>query len=171
MLKVNIVAVGSIKEKFFKDAIDEYKKRLSRFCVFNIIEVSEESAQKNLDVKAQKESERLLSASKGTRILLDRQGKMVASEDLADIVSKCENSGTSEVSFIIGGSNGVSESFAKECKYVISFGKITFPHQLFRVVLSEQIYRAFSIKEGMPYHKWHNLLLQIVSLRSALVER
>lgn len=153
MLKVNIVAVGSIKEKFYKDAIDEYKKRLSASCVVNVIEVNEESNQKNLEVKTQKETERLISACKGVVVLLDRKGEMVSSEGLSDIIKRTQNSGFGEMSFVIGGSNGVSEELVKSAKHVVSFGKITFPHQLFRVVLLEQIYRAFSILEGKPYHK------------------
>ena len=153
MLKINIVAVGSIKEKFFKDAIDEYKKRLSRSCIFNVVEVAEESFQKNLEVKTEKESERLLSACKGVIILLDRLGKKVSSEGLKDIIEKAQISGEGEMSFVIGGSNGVSKILVDKARCVISFGDITFPHQLFRVVLAEQIYRAFTILEGKPYHK------------------
>ena len=152
MLKVNIVCVGSIKEKFYVDAINEYKKRLSRFCTLTIIEVSELSEQ-TINKKIELESQSLLKAVKGTLFVLDRCGKELSSPDLANLLKKTADSGISEVSFVIGGSNGVSEELLSKAKQTISFGKITFPHQLFRVVLLEQIYRAFSILNNSPYHK------------------
>ena len=153
MLKINIVCVGSIKEKFFIDAINEYKKRLSRFCAFNIIEVQEEAQEKSLEKKIEKESEKILNACKGVVVLLDRVGKMVSSEEFADCLDKLSTQGASEISFVIGGSNGVNDKVKNAAKHSFSFGKITFPHQLFRVVLTEQIYRAFTILAGSPYHK------------------
>lgn len=153
MLKINIVCVGSIKEKFFVDAINEYKKRLSRFCLLTIHEVQEEAFEKSIDKKIDKESEKLLNACKGAIVLLDREGKMVSSEDLASNIAKISTQGLSEVSFVIGGSNGVNDILKNKAKFSFSFGKITYPHQLFRVVLLEQIYRAFSINAGLPYHK------------------
>ena len=153
MIKIKIATVGSIKEKFFADAVEEYKKRLGRFCTFSVVEVEEESREKNVQKKIDKESERLLSVSSGQLILLDRVGQMVSSEVLAEHLKQSQIDGISEITFIVGGSNGVNEKLKKVCNKVISFGKITFPHQLFRVVLLEQIYRAFSINAGMPYHK------------------
>lgn len=153
MLKINIICVGSIKEKFFIDAINEYKKRLSRFCLFNVYEIQEEANEKSITKKIDKESEKLLTACKGDIILLDREGKMISSEELANCLDKLSTLGTSEISFVIGGSNGVNEKLKNTAKYTFSFGKITFPHQLFRVVLLEQIYRAFTITGGLPYHK------------------
>lgn len=153
MIKVNIVAVGSIKEKFYTEAIQEYAKRLSRFCNFNIIEVSEESNEKSVAVKTEKESNKLLNAIRGVVFLLDREGTMFSSEDIAKTIKQNENIGNSEISFVIGGSNGVSELLKQRAKYKISFGKITYPHQLFRVILAEQIYRAFTINSNLPYHK------------------
>lgn len=153
MIKVNIVCVGSIKEKFYIDAINEYSKRLSKFCKLQIIEVEEESKQQNIEKKIKIESERLAGASKGFTVLLDRVKQEVSSEELAKMIDLSKNVGVSEMTFIIGGSNGVSEEFKKSVNKCISFGKITFPHQLFRVVLLEQIYRAFTINEGLPYHK------------------
>ena len=153
MIKIKIACVGSIKEKYFIDAIEEYKKRLGRFCSFSVIEVDEESKEQSIQKKIDKESERLLAVASGSLVLLDRGGQMVSSEDLAEHLKTAQNSGISEMTFIIGGSNGVSEKIKKACNKVISFGKITFPHQLFRVVLAEQIYRAFTINAGMPYHK------------------
>lgn len=153
MLKINIVCVGSIKEKFYVDAIKEYSKRLSRFCLLSIIEVQEEAQEKSIEKKIDKESEKLLNASKGAIILLDREGKMLSSEGLAETFDKLSTSGVSEISMVIGGSNGVSDELKRKAKLIVSFGKITFPHQLFRVVLLEQVYRAFSINNGSPYHK------------------
>ncbi len=152
-MKVNIVCVGKIKEKFFTEAIAEYKKRLSRFCVFNIIEVDEASKIDNLEKKSEAEGTLLLSKCSGVIVALDGKGKMLSSPEIADFIKKKEVSGCSEMSFVIGGSNGLSQAVLKRADLVLSFGNITFPHQLFRVVLSEQIYRAFTILGGLPYHK------------------
>jgi len=152
-MKINIVAVGKIKEKFFTDGIVEYAKRLSKFCDFKIIEVNEATNYKNLTEKSEIEGELLLSKAKGYIIALDGKGKLLTSEDIAGLIKENMVSGISEISFIIGGSNGLSKKVLDNAKSVISFGKITFPHQLFRVVLTEQIYRAFTIINGMPYHK------------------
>ena len=152
-MKVNIVAVGKIKEKFFTDAISEYAKRLSRFCDFNIIEVDESSNITNIELKKEKEGELLLSKAKGYIIALDGGGKLLSSEDLADLLKTNMTNGESEFSFVIGGSNGLSDLVKTKANKIVSFGKITFPHQLFRVVLSEQIYRAFTINNHINYHK------------------
>lgn len=153
MLKVNIVCVGTIKEKFFTDAISEYSKRLSKFCKLQIFEVAEESKEQSIEKKIEIESERLKNACRGFIILLDRCKQEVSSEELSNMLDTLKSAGTSEVSFVIGGSNGVSEEFKRQANKCVSFGKITFPHQLFRVVLLEQIYRAFTISAGLPYHK------------------
>ena len=152
-MKINIVAVGKIKEKFFTDAIQEYQKRLSKFCDLKIIEVQEASNYKNLEEKSKLEGELLLSKSRGYLIALDGSSKQLSSEEIAQTISEKMINGVSEISFIIGGSNGLSQEVLSKVNLKVSFGKITFPHQLFRVVLSEQIYRAFTIINGMPYHK------------------
>ena len=152
-MKVNIVCVGKIKERFFTDAIAEYEKRLSRFCSFKIIEVDEASKIENLEKKSEIEGELLLAKATGVVVALDGRGKMLSSPEIADYIKKKEVNGASEMSFIIGGSNGLSPAVIKKADLVLSFGNITFPHQLFRVVLSEQIYRAFTILSGLPYHK------------------
>ena len=152
-MKVNIVAVGKIKEKFFTDAIQEYAKRLSKFCDFNIIEVDESSNITNIQLKKEKEGELLLSKAKGYIIALDGGGKLLSSEDLAELLKTNMTNGESEFSFVIGGSNGLSDLVKTKANKIVSFGKITFPHQLFRVVLSEQIYRAFTINNHINYHK------------------
>jgi len=153
MIKVNIIAVGSIKENFYTEAISEYSKRMSRYAQVNIIEVQEDAQEKSISKKIDKESEKLDKVLRGYVILLDRQGELISSEKLAETIDKCQTEGVSEISFIIGGSNGVNEALKSRANKVISFGKITFPHQLFRVVLMEQIYRAFTINNNLPYHK------------------
>lgn len=153
LMKVNIVCVGKIKEKFFTDAIAEYTKRLSRFASVKIIEVDEASNITNLEQKSKIEGERLLAKANGILVSLDGGGKLLSSEELARFIHDKKLNGGSEISFIIGGSNGLSREVLDKSNLVLSFGKITFPHQLFRVVLAEQIYRAFTIIEGLPYHK------------------
>lgn len=152
-MKVNIVCVGKIKEKYFTDAIAEYKKRLSRFCVFNIIEVDEASKIDNLEKKSEAEGKLILEKCSGIIVSMDGRGKQLSSPELAEFIKNNQVSGVSEISFVIGGSNGLSDAVIKASKQVVSFGNITFPHQLFRVVLTEQIYRAFAIIAGLPYHK------------------
>jgi 23S rRNA (pseudouridine1915-N3)-methyltransferase len=151
-MKINIVAVGKIKEKFFVDAIAEYAKRLGKFCDFSVIEVPEKSNEPVIEKKIAQESELLLASCKGKIVLLDRVSKEITSPDLADII-KNESMHASTISFVIGGSNGVSTALKSKADYAISFGRITYPHQLFRVILAEQIYRAFTISAGLPYHK------------------
>lgn len=153
LMKVNIVCVGKIKEKFFTDAINEYLKRLSRFADVKIIEVDEASNVSNLDQKSKIEGERLIAKTTGVIVSLDGNGKQLSSEELAKFVHDKKVNGISQISFIIGGSNGLSKEVLDKSDLILSFGKITFPHQLFRVVLTEQIYRAFTIIEGLPYHK------------------
>ena len=152
-MKVNIVCVGKIKEKFFTDAIAEYAKRLSKFCSFNVIEVDEASKIENLEKKSEAEGKLLLEKCSGVIVALDGKGKQLSSPELASFIKDLGVAGLSEISFVIGGSNGLSDAVLKSARLVLSFGKITFPHQLFRVVLSEQIYRAFTINAGLPYHK------------------
>lgn len=151
-MKINIVAVGKIKEKYFTDAIAEYAKRLGRFCEFSVIEVPEKSAETNIEKKTELESDLLLNSAKGTIVLLDRLGKSYSSPQLASLIDNI-GATSSTISFVIGGSNGISQKLKDKADYSISFGAITYPHQLFRVVLAEQIYRAFSINSGLPYHK------------------
>ena len=153
VMKINVVCVGKIKEKFYTDAIREYEKRLSRFCSVNIIEVPEATKFTNLEQKSEAEGELLLAKASGIIVALDGRGKMLSSTEIAEFVKEKEVFGNSVMTFIIGGSNGLSDAVLKKADLVLSFGKITFPHQLFRVVLMEQIYRAITIIEGLPYHK------------------
>lgn len=153
VMKINIVCIGKIKENFFTDAIKEYSKRISRFAELKIIEVDEESKQSNLEQKSKLEGEKLLAKCAGVIVALDGGGKMLSSVEVSSFIQTKKNQGNSTISFVIGGSNGLSQEVLRKADLVLSFGKITFPHQLFRVVLIEQIYRALTIIEGLPYHK------------------
>ena len=152
-MKINIIAVGKIKEKYLIDGIKEYAKRLSAYAVINEIEVPEETSLLNIENKSKKEGERLLEKAKGFKIGLDSKGLNLESRELAKFVHANMVNGVSEMSFIIGGSNGLSNEVRGKCDMLLSFGKMTFPHQLFRLMLYEQIYRAFTIINNTPYHK------------------
>lgn len=150
MLTIQIIAVGKIKEKFYKDAIDEYKKRLSRFCKFVITEIPDFPDN---DDSITKEAQLILPKIKGTCIPLCIEGKQLDSIGLAQFIKDEAVSGCSHISFIIGGSNGLHDDIKKAGKLKLSFSKMTFPHQLMRVILTEQIYRAFKIINNENYHK------------------
>ncbi len=160
MLTVNIICIGKIKEKYWTDAIAEYKKRLSAFCRFNIVELEEEKTYNNPN-KAQinailnAEGKRIMnSVSKtSTVIAMCIEGKMLSSGELADKMSDIALSGSSTVDFIIGGSWGLSDEVKRRSNIKLSMSKMTFPHQMARVILSEQIYRAFEIMNNGKYHK------------------
>ena len=160
MLKVSIICVGKLKEKYLKDAVAEYSKRLQAFCKFDIIEVDEE---KTTDAPNNAQIENILN-SEGKRILskIDRSAKIVAmciegkqrsSEKFADFISESAVNGVSSIAFIIGGSWGLSNEVKQRAEVKLSMSEMTFPHQLARVMLCEQIYRAFSINSGTKYHK------------------
>ena len=156
-MNVRIVCVGKLKEAYLKDGIEEYAKRLSRFCKFEIIEVSEELcsdlSHKNIQNIKIAEGERIIAKLKGYSIALDLKGKMLASEELSQKISLLKQSGTSTLTFVIGGSYGLAQQVLDKCDFSLCFGAITYPHQLIRLVLTEQIYRAFMIEEGSAYHK------------------
>ena len=156
-MKINVVCVGKIKEKYFTDAINEYAKRISRFAEFKVIECAEfpvknQSAAEVLQ-SVEKEGEKILECVKGYVILTVIDGKMLDSVEISRLMSVKMTEGVSEITFVIGGSNGVSDKVKNRADFKISFGKATYPHQLMRVILSEQIYRAFSIMNNLPYHK------------------
>lgn len=159
-MNISIICVGKIKEKFFKSAIDEYSKRLSKYCKLNIIEVPDEKTPE----KASEKEQNLIKEKEGLKILkhikdnhfviaLDLKGNSISSESLSHLIEECEIKGNSTIDFIIGGSLGLSTSILKRANYKLSFSKLTFPHQLFRVILLEQVYRSFRIICGEPYHK------------------
>ncbi|MBQ5675714.1 MAG: 23S rRNA (pseudouridine(1915)-N(3))-methyltransferase RlmH [Lachnospiraceae bacterium] len=159
-MKITLITVGKIKEKYFTDAIAEYAKRLSRYCKLEIIEVADEktpdSASEALENQIkEKEGERILSKVPDSAyvVALAIEGKQLSSEDLADKMEKWNVNGISHLVFIIGGSLGLTPKVLNRADFKLSFSKMTFPHQLMRVVLLEQIYRSFRIRNNEPYHK------------------
>lgn len=152
-MKINIIAIGKIKESYFSDAIEEYVKRCSRFCELKVTELPDAPQGKTSDEQKRIESERLLERAKGYTVAMDGKGEMLSSEGLASLIASRAGDGTKEISFLIGGSHGHTEELLRSASTVVSFGRITFPHQLFRVVLCEQVYRALTINAGTPYHK------------------
>lgn len=157
MIKINLIAVGKVKESYFRDAVGEYAKRLGRFCRFSVTEVKEELLGKDGDAErsrvVQREGERLLPELKGYVIALAVEGKRLSSEALAERLNALVSAGTGELSFVIGGSYGLSAAVKARADLLLSFSDMTFPHTLMRVILTEQLYRAFTIAEGSGYHK------------------
>ena len=159
-MKVTIIAVGKIKEKFFRDAIAEYVKRLSRYCKPEIVQVDDEKtpdkagASLEKEIK-RKEAERILKHVREDAfvIVLDIQGKAYDSEDFAREIDRLATMGISHIQFVIGGSLGLHDEVKEKADLMVSFSKMTFPHQLMRVILLEQVYRAYRIINGEPYHK------------------
>jgi 23S rRNA (pseudouridine1915-N3)-methyltransferase len=159
-VNISIVTVGKLKEKFLKLGIDEYLKRLNAYAKVEVVEVADEKAPEELSelemiqVK-QKEGERILAKiSQDTYVIaLAINGKMQSSEELADTLDKLATYGKSKIAFIIGGSLGLSDEVLKRSNEQLSFSKMTFPHQLMKLILVEQIYRAYRINRGEPYHK------------------
>jgi len=159
-MKITLITVGKIKEKYLKDAIAEYSKRLSRYCKLEIVEVADEKTPDNAsdtveDAVRDKEGERILKYIKEDAyvITLEIAGKMLTSEEMAEKIEKLGVQGTSHIIFIIGGSIGLGREILKRSDYALSFSKMTFPHQLMRVILLEQIYRSYRIMNHEPYHK------------------
>ena len=159
-MKITLITVGKIKEKYLKDAIAEYSKRLSRYCKLEIVEVADEKTPDNAsatveDALRDKEGERILKYIKEDAyvITLEIAGKMLTSEEMAEKIEKLGVQGTSHIIFIIGGSIGLGREILKRSDYALSFSKMTFPHQLMRVILLEQIYRSYRIINHEPYHK------------------
>lgn len=160
MITVNIICVGKLKEKFWRDACDEYSKRLSAFCKFNIIETDEyklpdNPSQAQIDFTLVTEGKRILDkVPKGSKIFaLCIEAKEKSSQELAKEFENLTVNGISNISFVIGGSWGLSDEVKKSSDYKLSMSRMTFPHQLARVMLCEQIYRAFQINSGGKYHK------------------
>lgn len=159
-MKITLITVGKIKEKYFTDAIAEYAKRLSRYCKLEIIEVADEKTPDNASEGLEnqikeKEGERIISKVPDNAyvVALAIDGKQLSSEELADKMEKWNVNGVSHLVFIIGGSLGLTQKVLNRADYSLSFSKMTFPHQLMRVILLEQIYRSFRIRNHEPYHK------------------
>ena len=159
-MKITVVSVGKIKEKYLRDGIAEYSKRLSRYCKLDIIELADEktpdraSEAEELQIK-NLEGERILKNIKDTDyvIALAIDGKMLDSVELSEKIESLGVQGQSSLVLVIGGSLGLSDAVLKRADYKLSFSRMTFPHQLMRMILLEQIYRAYRIMHGEPYHK------------------
>ena len=159
-MKIDILAVGKIKEKYYRDAADEYIKRLSRYAKVTVVEVKDEKTDEGAgdhenDIVKKTEAARLdkYISDDAYIIPLCIEGDRVSSEGFSELISSLANKGKSHLQFVIGGSLGLDDSIKKKGAMKLSFSQMTFPHQLMRVVLLEQIYRAFRIKNNEPYHK------------------
>jgi len=159
-MKITIVTVGKLKEKYLKQGIAEYLKRLGAYAKFEIVELPDEKAPETMseaegEIVKQKEGERILShINQDTYVItLEINGKMLTSEQLAAKMDELMTYGKSKIAFVIGGSLGLSEQVKERSDFALSFSKMTFPHQLMRLVLVEQVYRGFRIIKGEPYHK------------------
>ncbi len=161
MIRINIICIGKIKEKYFTDAIAEYSKRLTAFCKFAVTELNEEKIRSNTPNQSQIQE---VLNSEGKRILqkigtgdyvvaMCIEGKLMSSEELSKVIDNVSLSGKSTVDFIIGGSYGLSNEVKSRANLKLSMSKMTFPHQMARMILSEQVYRAFEISSNGKYHK------------------
>jgi 23S rRNA (pseudouridine1915-N3)-methyltransferase len=160
IVNILIITVGKLKEKYLKQGIDEFVKRMSSYAKLEMIEVADEKAPEELslaemDQVKQKEGERILNKiPQDTYVIaLAIEGKMKSSEELAEDLDKLATYGKSKIAFVIGGSLGLSDEVLRRANDKLSFSRMTFPHQLMRLILVEQIYRAFRINRGEPYHK------------------
>lgn len=159
-MQISIITVGKLKEKYLREGIEEYSKRLSAYCKLQLIEVSDEKAPEEMSAAEmeqvkRKEGERILAQIKQDQyvIALAIEGQMWSSEKLSAEMDKLALHGKSQIAFVIGGSLGLSDAVLKRADSLLSFSKMTFPHQLVRLMLLEQVYRGFRISRGEPYHK------------------
>ena len=158
-MKVTLICVGKVKEKFYRDAIKEYEKRLGAYIKLNTIEISDEKVKVENDseiaLAMEKEGNNILSKIKDNQyvITLEILGKNLSSEEFASKIDNLMLTGKSDITLVIGGSYGLSDNMKKRSDFALSFSKMTFPHQMMRVVLLEQVYRAYRIITGASYHK------------------
>ncbi|MDF2597176.1 MAG: hypothetical protein K0R69_3517 [Clostridia bacterium] len=159
-MNITVISVGKLKEKYLKEAIQEYSTRLTKYCKLDIIEVPDEKAPENMSAAEEgivkfKEGQTILKNIKDDTyvIALAIQGKQLSSEKFAELISGLGLRGKSNIAFVIGGSLGLSEEVLKRADYHLSFSAMTFPHQVMRMILLEQVYRGFRIIKGEPYHK------------------
>ncbi|MDA3812106.1 MAG: 23S rRNA (pseudouridine(1915)-N(3))-methyltransferase RlmH [Spirochaetaceae bacterium] len=159
-MKITVISIGKLKEKYLKSGMDEYIKRLSRYCVIEQIELSDEKCPESLSPAEKEmikdvEGKKILSRLKpGTYIIsLEIDGKMLSSEALSSFIEKVTISGKNHITFLIGGSLGLSDEVKNKSDFSLSFSKMTFPHQMMKLILLEQIYRSFRILKNEPYHK------------------
>ncbi|PKM93538.1 MAG: 23S rRNA (pseudouridine(1915)-N(3))-methyltransferase RlmH [Firmicutes bacterium HGW-Firmicutes-1] len=159
-MKITLITVGKLKEDYLKNAVQEYEKRLSRYCKLDIVELADERAPENMSISQEIE----VKNREGSRIMrymnpssyviaLAIDGAHKSSEELASHIEKLGVQGNGHLTFVIGGSLGLSDEVLQQCNEKLSFSKMTFPHQLMRVILLEQVYRCFRINLGEPYHK------------------
>ncbi len=159
-MKITVIAVGKLKEKYWKSAIEEYSKRLGRYCSLNIVEVADEKCPENaseedMNIVRRKEAERISAkiSPDAFPVTMEIGGKAFDSEGFASWMDRLPHQGVSHIAFIIGGSVGLDRELCTRSRQAVSFSKLTFPHQMMRVILLEQIYRAFRINRNEPYHK------------------
>lgn len=159
-MKITLITVGKIKEKYLKDAVAEYVKRLQKYCKLEIIEVADEktperaSETENIQIRRKEEQRILKYVKEGAYVItLEIRGNMLSSEEFADKLENLGIQGKSHLIFVIGGSIGLGDEIRKRSDLPVSFSKMTFPHQLMRVILLEQLYRGYRIISGEPYHK------------------
>lgn len=149
-MNIKVICIGKLKEKFWQDSVKEYEKRLKSYCNIEIVEIKEDVSDDK-----EKEADSILKkiADRDFVITLDLKGKQQSSEEFSKYIDDLGQMGKSSLAFVIGGSEGIGESVSKRGDFSISFSKMTFPHQMIRVFLMEQIYRAFKIMRNEPYHK------------------
>lgn len=155
-MNINIICIGKIKEKYIKEGIEEFSKRMKSFGNFSIIELKEFGNDSNRNLSIEKECKNILEAldkKKGYNVLLDIKGDFLSSEEMSKKIENIFLDGYSTINFIVGGSYGVSNQIKISSDLILSLSKMTFPHQLMRLILSEQIYRWFSIINNIKYHK------------------
>ena len=156
MIKINLITIGDIKEEYLRQAIQEYSKRISRFADLKIVELKENNpksvSSKDIESALEKDAFNIEKHLKGYAICLDINSPQLSSEQFAEKIKNLALK-TSEISFVIGASNGIAEMIKQHCNEKLSFSKMTFPHQLMRVIFLEQLYRAFTINNNIAYHK------------------
>ena len=155
-MNINIICIGKIKDKYINDGIAEFSKRMTSFASLNIIELKEYNKEDSVDISIEKESLEILkqiSKSSSYNILLDLDGKEITSENMSKYIDDLKNKGISSINFIIGGSNGVNQELKNSIDMKLKFSYFTFPHQLMRLILLEQVYRWFAISNNIKYHK------------------
>ena len=155
-MNINIICIGKVKDRYINDGITEFSKRMTAFASLNIIELKEYNKEDSINISIEKESSEILkqiSKSSSFNILLDLDGKEITSENMSKYIDNLKNKGTSSINFIIGGSNGVSKEVKNSVDMKLKFSHFTFPHQLMRLILLEQVYRWFAISNNIKYHK------------------
>ena len=155
-MNINIICIGKIKDKYINEGITEFSKRMTSFASLNIVELKEYNKEDSISISIEKESLEILkqiSKSNSYNILLDLDGKEITSENMSKYIDDLKNKGISSINFIIGGSNGVNKELKNSVDIKLKFSHFTFPHQLMRLILLEQVYRWFAISNNIKYHK------------------